>query len=122
LPDRDNSAQKCDWYSIQILIFLQPKTKFHLSSNQFNQLKPNLMENQPQASVMSVKDWMITLLITFIPVIGIIMLFVWAFSSGENPNKSNWAKATLIWFAILIVIYTFIIVVFGAVFMAMMNR
>lgn len=28
---------------------------------------------------MSVKDWMITLLIMFIPLVNIIMLFVWAF-------------------------------------------
>jgi hypothetical protein len=28
------------------------------------------------------------------------MLFVWGFSSTENPSKSNWAKAMLIWYAI----------------------
>jgi hypothetical protein len=57
------------------------------------------MENQ-QAPVLSTKDWMITILISVIPLVGFIMLFVWAFGSGENPNKANWAKATLIWFAI----------------------
>jgi hypothetical protein len=44
------------------------------------------MENQ-NAPVMSVKDWAITIFITSIPFVGIIMLFVWAFSSGNNPNK-----------------------------------
>ncbi len=58
------------------------------------------MENQGQAQVMSIKDWIITLLISFIPLVGFIMLFVWAFGSGENPNKSNWAKAALIWVAV----------------------
>lgn len=29
-------------------------------------------------SVMSVKDWVITLLITAIPLVGFIMLFIWA--------------------------------------------
>lgn len=52
------------------------------------------------APVLSTKDWVITLLISFIPVVGFVMLFVWAFGSNENPNKANWAKATLIWFAI----------------------
>jgi heme/copper-type cytochrome/quinol oxidase subunit 2 len=58
------------------------------------------MENQTQAQVMSTKDWIITLLISFIPVVGFVMLFVWAFGSSENPNKANWAKAALIWVAI----------------------
>lgn len=54
------------------------------------------------AEVIDVKDWMITLLLTFIPVVNIVMYFVWAFSKGENPNKANWAKANLIWAAIFI--------------------
>ncbi|MBS1557526.1 MAG: hypothetical protein JST69_02265 [Bacteroidetes bacterium] len=62
------------------------------------------MENQ-QAPVMTTKDWLITQLITFIPLVGFIMLFVWAFGSGENPNKSNWAKAALIWVAIGTVLF-----------------
>jgi len=58
------------------------------------------MENQTQAQVVSTKDWMITLLIVSIPLVGFIMLFVWAFGSGENPNKANFSKAALIWAAI----------------------
>jgi hypothetical protein len=64
---------------------------------------------------MSVKDWLITLIITAIPVVGIIMLFVWAFGSGANPSKQNWAKAGLIMAAIVIVLY----MIFGAIFGAM---
>jgi len=37
--------------------------------------------------------------------VGFIMLFVWAFGSGENPNKANWAKATLIWFVIGFILF-----------------
>lgn len=70
------------------------------------------MENQAQAQVMSTKDWLITLLISFIPLVGIIMLFVWAFGSGENPNKSNWAKAALIWAAIWCVL---LILLYGSI-------
>jgi uncharacterized membrane protein YdbT with pleckstrin-like domain len=58
------------------------------------------MENQTQAQVLSIKDWMITLLISFLPLVGFVMLFVWAFGSNENPNKANFAKAALIWTAI----------------------
>lgn len=58
------------------------------------------MENQTQAQIVSTKDWMITLLIVSIPLVGFIMLFVWAFGSNENPNKANFSKAALIWMAI----------------------
>jgi len=53
---------------------------------------------------LSVGDWFITILITSIPLVGLIMLLVWGFSSGTNINKANWAKATLIWYVIGIVI------------------
>jgi uncharacterized membrane protein YdbT with pleckstrin-like domain len=66
------------------------------------------MENQSVAPVMSLQDWIITLLISFIPLVGFIMLFVWAFGSGENPNKANWAKATLLWMVILFAIFGFL--------------
>ena len=69
------------------------------------------MENQ-ETTVMSVKDWVITILIAAIPLVGFIMLFVWGFGSGTNPNKANWATAALIWFAIFTVLY----VVFGVAF------
>lgn len=77
------------------------------------------MENQ-NTQVMSVKDWLITYLITAIPFVGFIMLFVWAFSSGENVNKSNWAKATLLWMVIVfILVFILWVTVFAAVLAAM---
>ena len=45
-------------------------------------------------------NWIITMIIMLIPIVNIVMLFVWAFSSSTNPSKSNWAKASLIFFAI----------------------
>lgn len=76
------------------------------------------MENQHQAQVMSVKDWMITILIAAIPLVGFVMLFVWAFGSNENMNKSNWAKAALIWTAIVMVLTFFLWGTIAAIFLA----
>ncbi|WP_010495241.1 hypothetical protein [Paenibacillus elgii] len=57
--------------------------------------------NQSQsAPILTVKDWLITMLIMIIPLVNLIMLFVWAFGGGENPSKANYAKATLIWMVI----------------------
>ncbi len=59
---------------------------------------------------MSVVDWLITMLITAIPIVGFIMLFVWAFSRDTQPSKANWAKAGLVFYAIVVAMY----LVFGA--------
>ncbi|WP_405030816.1 hypothetical protein [Paenibacillus hexagrammi] len=66
-------------------------------------------------SVISVKEWMITILLLAIPLVNIVMLFVWAFGGGANPSKANYAKASLIWAAIGIVLYIiFGVIIFGA--------
>lgn len=54
---------------------------------------------------MSVGDWIITFIVTAIPVVGFILLFVWAFGSDTNLSKKNWAKAFLIFYVILIVLW-----------------
>lgn len=60
-----------------------------------------------------VKDWIITILITAIPLVGLIMLFVWGFGSETHPSKANWAKATLIWYLIFIVLWLVLVSIFG---------
>lgn len=71
---------------------------------------------------LSIGDWLITMIISIIPIVGIIMLFVWAFSSSTHPVKVNWAKATLILIAIVIVLYIIFFAVFGAAFLGMMDN
>lgn len=58
-------------------------------------------ENQNQKPL-SVKEWLITLLIIAIPVVGLVMLFVYAFGNNSNVNRQNWAKAQLIIVAIVL--------------------
>jgi heme/copper-type cytochrome/quinol oxidase subunit 2 len=49
---------------------------------------------------LTVGEWFIMMLVTAIPVVGIVMLFVWAFSENTNVNKANWAKASLLWLVV----------------------
>ncbi|MCE1187892.1 MAG: hypothetical protein LWX56_02025 [Ignavibacteria bacterium] len=44
----------------------------------------------------SVSEWLITFCVACIPVVGVGMLIFWALVKDENPSKSNWAKAMLI--------------------------
>ena len=63
---------------------------------------------------MSISDWLITYLIMIVPIVNIVMLFIWGFGSNTNLSKANWAKASLIWMVILFVLY---IIVFGIILM-----
>lgn len=56
----------------------------------------NLQTEQP----VKVTDWMLTLIISSIPFLNIIMMFVWAFGSGVAASKRNWARAMLIFMGI----------------------
>ena len=44
----------------------------------------------------STSEWIASIILSYIPLIGLIMLLVWAFGGGTSPTKANWAKAQLI--------------------------
>ncbi|QGQ99910.1 hypothetical protein EHS13_00800 [Paenibacillus psychroresistens] len=60
---------------------------------------------------MSVKSWVGTTLLLMIPLVNIILLFVWAFGEGVNLNKQNYAKASLIIIGCVAAIYIVLFVV-----------
>ncbi len=68
----------------------------------------------PAQDEMTVGKWMITLLITAIPIVGIIMAFVWAFGSGAPLSKRNYFRAILIYALIAVVLYVIVFVVLAA--------
>ena len=73
------------------------------------------MEDRP----VSVGDWMLTYLLMCIPFVNIIMLLVWAFGGGAPISKSNWARASLIWMVIAIVLSIMMIMAAGGIAGAM---
>ncbi|MBF4692862.1 hypothetical protein [Fusibacter ferrireducens] len=62
-------------------------------------------ENRNISEIVSMKEWIITLLILCIPIVNIVMPFVWAFSSATNPSKANFFKAQLIMAVAIIIIW-----------------
>lgn len=56
----------------------------------------------------TVGSWMLTLFVCGIPVIGVIYLLVLAFGSSATPSKRNFARATLIWALIALVVTGFL--------------
>jgi hypothetical protein len=58
-------------------------------------------------------NWMLTYLLMCIPLVNIVLLFVWAFGSNAPASKANWAKASLVWAGISIVFYVVLFLVLG---------
>ena len=50
-------------------------------------------------------EWALCYFLMMIPCVGIIMMFVWAFSSTEKKSKSNFFKVQLIFMGIIFVLY-----------------
>lgn len=59
-------------------------------------------------------QWIGTLILTCIPCVGIIMLFVWAFGNGQYVARKRWAQAQLIICVIFIVLYIILVLILGA--------
>lgn len=77
------------------------------------------MENNNNVSV---GNWLLTMLLMCIPIVNIVMLFVWAFGGGAEKSKSNWAKAQLIWMLIMIILSIVISVAFGAMIATLISN
>ena len=60
---------------------------------------------QQQAPVISIGDWIVTSIVLAIPLVNLIMAFVWGFGGNTNPSKANYCKAWLIFIADLIAFY-----------------
>ena len=67
----------------------------------------NDIKNQ-QAEVVSVQEWVIALVVMFIPIFNVVMMLVWAFGSNTNPSKANFFKAQLLVTAVLVVLWLFL--------------
>lgn len=60
---------------------------------------------QTEIEQLSVGQYIGMLLLLWVPILNIILLFMWSFGSSVNPNKKNFARAILILGAISLVIW-----------------
>ena len=63
--------------------------------------------------VITTLGWFGTLFVLIVPIVGIVLYFVWAFGTGGNLNRRNYCRAALIMMAISIVL--------GIIFSVMMT-
>ena len=62
---------------------------------------PKSMNNDSDSNYISVGNWMWMMFVTALPCIGLIMIFVWAFT-GENESRKNYYRALLAWFGVFV--------------------
>ncbi|MEG2930665.1 MAG: zinc-ribbon domain-containing protein [Ruthenibacterium sp.] len=66
-------------------------------------------------------QWLLNYLIIAIPVVNLVMLFIWGFGGSTKLSQRNWARATLIWMAIGIASLVLFIVLFGVLMFSGMS-
>ncbi|MGH8235037.1 MAG: hypothetical protein ACREPU_12725 [Rhodanobacteraceae bacterium] len=74
-----------------------------------------------ETAPVSLGDWILTLIVLAIPIVGLVMLFVWGFGSGTHPSKQNFCRASLILYLIGIVIFVLFMMTFGFAAFSMMH-
>lgn len=52
------------------------------------------------------KSYVLMNLLMCIPIVNIVLLFVWSFGRVDNENRRNWARGKLIWTAVSIALWT----------------
>ena len=75
--------------------------------------QPQPYYQQPVEVPVSTGDWMLTMFLTAIPLVGFVLLLVWAFGSTTPLSKKNWARAGLIWCVIAMVLSILLTVALG---------
>lgn len=84
----------------------QPQTTAYQSRPQPAPAPQNNTYNNenPNEKPYGIGGWLLTFLLMAIPIVNIVMPFVWAFGSGTNKSKQNFFRAYLIVMVIVIVL------------------
>ena len=61
-----------------------------------------MADNETTEKPLTTGEWFVTLLVLGLPVIGLIMHFVWAFGGGSNTGRRNFCRAALLLIAVIV--------------------
>lgn len=71
------------------------------------QMPPKQMDLSP----LSTGEWLLTLIVGFIPCAGLILYIIWAFGNSGNLNRRNYCRASLILQVISYVLVIFFVII-----------
>jgi len=69
------------------------------------------MSSEYDRNYLSVGAWMLILLVAALPIVGWLMVIIWAFS-GENETRKNYFRAILMWI-IMVTVAVFVLAGLG---------
>lgn len=67
-------------------------------------------------------SWLVTIILSTIPVVNLIALFYWSFSKTADPNKANWSRAMLIWILISIILFIAVAAISGISIFGLLSK
>lgn len=73
--------------------------------NEVKNLDYRNSKNEKSNEIVSVGNWVGTIILSTIPIVNIIMLIVWLTSKKIPKSKKNWAIATIIFILIGLLVY-----------------
>ena len=91
-----------------------PESAYENQANRtlFGSTMPNGMASKTVGGeeTISFGKWLLIMVLPFIPGVGfwafIVLLFIWGFGKNTTPTKKNWARATLVVGAFLLILMT----------------
>jgi uncharacterized membrane protein YhaH (DUF805 family) len=61
------------------------------------------------------------MIVLVVPILGIVLYFVWAFGTGGNLNRRNYCRASLIMMLVAIVVSIITVLMFATVFAGILS-
>ncbi len=106
----NENANYCEYCGTSFREIIPVKPEDYLAAKEQQSVEINNEENEKEISF---GNWLGTMMIPFIPIVGIfiylVMMFVWAFGNETPKSKRNWARASLIVSAVGIILLFFMI-------------
>ncbi|NLO40937.1 MAG: hypothetical protein GX115_15890 [Ruminiclostridium sp.] len=89
-----------------------------LVQDEREELPDNGLKQKPKRDVsenrtLGVGEWMVTMLFFLLPIVNIVVMAIWAFSSNGNIHRKNFSRACLLWIIILLLGYVVAMTVAG---------
>lgn len=88
---------------------------YNLNGTQQQTVSKNTALDAP----LTVLDFFLMSLLSFVPIIGFIFLLIWAFSGNTNINRKNYARAALIWILVSIGLVILLSIIGGGILNSM---
>lgn len=67
--------------------------------------QPYSVQSQTDTEPLSTGQYIVMFLLLSIPIVNIILIFLWGFGKNVNPNKKSFARAVLIMFIVFLILW-----------------